>query len=86
MFDGIEHLTLFSAHSLDLAFSKAGYALVDRQSVISESQVLQNFMSYASDPYLSQPCQQFQPEFLSADAIEESGHGYKIQGLYRLES
>ena len=86
MFDGIEHLTLFSAHSLDLAFSKAGYALVDRQSVISESQVLQNFMSYASDPYLSQPCQQFQPEFLSADSIEAGGHGYKIQGLYRLES
>ena len=30
MFDGIEHLTLFSALSLDIAFEKAGYILVNR--------------------------------------------------------
>jgi len=85
MFDGIEHLTLFSAHSLDIAFVKAGYSLVARQSIISESQVLQNFLSYDSDPYLSRPCQDFRPEFLSANAIEINGLGYKIQGVYRLD-
>ena len=28
MFDGIEHLTLFSSHSLDIAFDQAGYTLL----------------------------------------------------------
>ena len=86
MFDGIEHLTLFSAASLEIAFRQAGYTLLSLQSVISESQVVQNFLSYASDPYLSKPSQDFKPEFLSADVIEQSGHGYKIQAVFKAGS
>ena len=86
MFDGIEHLTLFSARSLMIAFEKAGYTLAMHQSVISEYQVIQNFLSYESNPYLSKPRQDFKPEFLSPDVIERSGQGYKIQAVFKVES
>jgi len=85
MFDGIEHLTLFSAHSLDIAFDKAGYTLVDRQSVISESHALRNYLSYEKDPYLSAPKAPFSAQFLSPDLIEKAGLGYKIQAVYQKE-
>jgi 2-polyprenyl-3-methyl-5-hydroxy-6-metoxy-1,4-benzoquinol methylase len=85
MFDGIEHLTLFSARSLDIAFEKAGYALVNRQSVISESHALRNYLSFEQDPYLSTPEAPFTAQFLSPDSIEKSGLGYKIQAVYRIQ-
>lgn len=85
MFDGIEHLTLFSARSLDTAFERAGYALVDRHSVISESHALRNYLSYEQDPYLSTPEAPFAAEFLSPDSIEKTGLGYKIQAVYRIQ-
>jgi len=85
MFDGIEHLTLFSAHSLDIAFDSAGYTLVSRHSVISESHALSNFLSYQRDPYLSIPEAPFSAQFLSPDLIEESGLGYKIQAVYKIK-
>jgi len=84
MFDGIEHLTLFSAHSLDMAFEKSGYTLVGRQSVISESHALSNYLSYEQDPYLSTPKTPFSAQFLSPDLIEKSGLGYKIQAVYKI--
>lgn len=86
MFDGIEHLTLFSANSLDIAFEKAGYSLINRQSVISESHVLRNYLCYERYPYLASAKPGFSPEFLSGDYIESCGLGYKIQAVYRIKS
>jgi 2-polyprenyl-3-methyl-5-hydroxy-6-metoxy-1,4-benzoquinol methylase len=86
MFDGIEHLTLFSAHSLDMAFTKAGYKIVKRQSVISELYALQNYLSYQINPYLSHTQTSFSVDYLTADTIEAAGHGYKIQALYSIKS
>jgi hypothetical protein len=83
MFDGIEHLTLFSAHSLSLAFEAAGYELASLKTVISESHALANFLSYQIDPYLSQPERQFTAAFLDPEAIESCGLGYKIQAVYQ---
>ena len=82
MFDGIEHLTLFSAHSLDVAFKKAGYTRLDSQSIISEMHVLQNFLDYEVDPYLANPEVRLETKFLSPEIIESSGFGYKIQAVY----
>jgi len=85
MFDGIEHLTLFSARSLEIAFTKAGYSPINSQSVISELHALRNYLGYELDPYLANPEMPFQAEFLSAESIEASGLGYKIQAVYRIE-
>jgi SAM-dependent methyltransferase len=83
MFDGIEHLTLFSAHSLDLACHQAGLIPLGKESVISEIHALRNYLSYGRDPYLCKPTFPFAEDFLSADEIESSGLGYKIQALYQ---
>jgi 2-polyprenyl-3-methyl-5-hydroxy-6-metoxy-1,4-benzoquinol methylase len=85
MFDGIEHLTLFSARSLDIAFKKARYSHVNSQSVISEIHTLRNYLGYEPDPYLANPEMPFHAEFLSAEKIESSRLGYKIQAVYRIE-
>lgn len=86
MFDGIEHLTLFSAFSLDMTFMKAGFTRIDSKSVISELYALQNYLSYERDPYLGTPEAPFCAEFLQAEAIESSGLGYKIQAVYKVKS
>jgi hypothetical protein len=85
MFDGIEHLTLFSFRSLNLAFKNAGYIESISQSVISELHALRNYLGYERDPYLANPQDLFNATFLSAELIESSGLGYKIQAVYRVE-
>ena len=84
MFDGIEHLTLFSARSVDIAFSNAGYLPIKKQTVISEIFALSNYLCYMTDPYLAENKNSSLAEFLSADTIESSGLGYKIQAIYRV--
>lgn len=84
MFDGIEHLTLFSAKSLDIAFNNAGFTCIAKQSVISEVHAITNYLSYQADSYLGDPNSPFKAEFLDADSLENSGLGYKIQAVYRL--
>jgi len=84
MFDGIEHLTLFSNRSLDIAFEKAGYETIRKQTIISESHALKNYLSYEKNPYLGQPAHDLSYEFLTADWIEFSNLGYKIQAVYKV--
>ncbi|MCP9787669.1 methyltransferase domain-containing protein [Cyanobium sp. Maggiore-St4-Cus] len=84
MFDGIEHLTLFSSRSLDIAFDKAGFSCLVKQSVISEVHAIRNYLSYQADPYIATPVSPFEAAFLDADSLENSGLGYKIQAVYRL--
>jgi len=85
MFDGVEHLTLFSKYSLDLAFTSAGYALVSFQTVISETYAINNFLSYANDPYLNNSVDPLVESILDPAMIESEGLGYKIQAIYRKE-
>jgi cyclopropane fatty-acyl-phospholipid synthase-like methyltransferase len=84
MFDGIEHLTLFSSRSLDTAFQSAGFTCVAKSTVISEIHAITNYLSYQSDPYLDAPLVPFKTDFLSATTLESSGQGYKIQAVYQL--
>ena len=88
MFDGIEHLTLFSKKSLDICFKNAGFTSKKVRSIISESFALKNYLSYESDPYLpsSNNNGEFISELIDFDSIEEKLLGYKIQACYRLES
>jgi len=85
MFDGVEHLTLFSKHSLDLAFTSAGYALVSFQTIISETYAINNYLSYANDAYLDNSADPLVGSILDSAKIESEGLGYKIQAIYRKE-
>jgi len=82
MFDGIEHLTLFSAMSLDAAFSRAGLKCIMKQTVISEIYAIRNYLSYEVDPYLPESDSQLGLDLLEPELIESSGLGYKIQAVY----
>ncbi|MBD2548376.1 methyltransferase domain-containing protein [Microcystis elabens FACHB-917] len=82
MFDGIEHLTLFSATSLDAAFSQAGLKCLSKQTVISDIYAIRNYLSYEVDPYLPQLDTQLAMDLLEPELIESSGLGYKIQAVY----
>jgi SAM-dependent methyltransferase len=84
MFDGIEHLTLFSLGSLDIAFQKAGFTCLAKNTVISEIHAITNYLSYQSDPYLDTPSFPFKLDLLSDDYLESCGLGYKIQAVYQL--
>lgn len=86
MFDGIEHLTLFSLNSLKIAFSKAGFKLVEAQSVISEKFALSNYLSYCADPYHPTFKSSFPASFSDYQSLEENMLGYKIQATFSLVS
>ena len=89
MFDGIEHLTLFSRKSLDLCFSSSGFAVENAKSVISDSFALNNYLSYEADPYLpSSPhhSESFLQNLIEFDSIESNFFGYKIQACYKEEA
>ena len=83
MYDGIEHLTLFSQKSLDLAFKKAGYELLGRHTVISEMYALNNYLQYQVDPYAGAESLRELENLFTPESIESAGMGYKIQALYR---
>ena len=86
MFDGIEHLTLFSSKSLDKCFAEAGFKLVTKKSVINEKFAINNYLSYECDPYLprNQSSNQSIDKMLSLDKAELFSLGYKIQACYTL--
>ncbi len=85
MFDGIEHLTLFSAFSLNLCFEQAGLSPLFHSSVITDSFALNNYLSYESDPYL--PVNQLSDKLCSSvidfASIEKKSLGYKIQACFQ---
>lgn len=84
MFDGIEHLTLFSSLSLDKAFTEAGFTLASKKTVISEQFAISNYLNYEQDPY--HPVQKSKESYLrdvvDFNQIEKHSLGYKIQACY----
>jgi len=84
MFDGIEHLTLFSARSLDIAFEKAGFIRRSSASVITDSYAIVNYLGYQADPYHPDLAGIVAPHFINNESILASSMGYKIQAVYQL--
>ncbi len=87
MFDGIEHLTLFSAYSLNICFEKSDFYPIKFKTVITDSFALKNYLSFEHDPYLpSHEGQEVPIDFggIDFDAIELASLGYKIQACYSL--
>ncbi|QNG27875.1 class I SAM-dependent methyltransferase [Synechococcus sp. HK01-R] len=86
MFDGIEHLTLFSRKSLIRCFSNCGFEHLNAKSVITDSFAINNYLNYEIDPYLpSNPNPHgLEINCIDFNNIENSFLGYKIQACFRV--
>lgn len=86
MFDGIEHLTLFSRKSLMRCFSNCGFEYLNAKSVITDSFAIGNYLNYELDPYLpaNPNSHQLKINCLDFNNIETSFLGYKIQACFRV--
>jgi len=86
MFDGIEHLTLFSKKSLQRCFAQSSFSLAEYKSVISDQFAISNYLAYEVDPYLpDHPDQNMSFSNLlhfNSESIEASSLGYKIQACF----
>ena len=84
MFDGIEHLTLFSLKSLKKCFIKAKMKPLNARSVITDSFAIKNYLNFERDPY--QPSQTNAESNYSStinfERLEERFLGYKIQACF----
>ena len=79
MFDGLEHTNLYGVMSLTKLVESNGLKILDITSVIPETGVLNNYLSY-SDPYKGNS-NNFDSAFglVSDEQILESLQGYKLQ-------
>ena len=80
MFDGLEHVNLYSRTTIRKAAEKAGYKVLGMVSVIDELKPLLNYLSY-EDPYYGQFRDVSGVDFISKDLIFSNMLGYKLQVL-----
>jgi SAM-dependent methyltransferase len=85
MFDGLEHVNLYSLNSITKLASMVGFELAHTSTVISEIGVINNFLNY-DDPYLGSTTNRVTiPAFGEIDEkfIHDSRQGYKYQLLLK---
>lgn len=78
MFDGIEHVNLYSRKTIIKAADSSGYRILGMVSVIDELKPILNYLSY-EDPYFGQFCGAGYIDFLTQDLILSKMLGYKLQ-------
>ncbi|MBA4385076.1 MAG: class I SAM-dependent methyltransferase [Anaerolinea sp.] len=78
MFDGIEHVNLYTPKSISTLCNKAGYRVLHMETVIDEIQVLKKYLDY-EDPYFSDRDGASDITFLTGELIHKAQLGYKIQ-------
>ena len=83
MFDGLEHVNLYSPENVREIAKKTGYEVLEMVSVIPEIPVMDNYLRY-EDPYRGE--RKAQNELLSIldeNTILENLLGYKLQIILR---
>lgn len=82
MFDGVEHVNLYSPNAIKVLCSRIGMEILHFETVIDELKVIQNHLSY-DDPYLGSFESQADLAFLSSELVLGSYSGYKMQIVLR---
>ncbi len=82
MFDGVEHVNLYSPGTISVLCEKAGYEILHFETVIDELQVLKKYLDY-EDPYFGEHDGAGDLAFLTGDLIHEARLGYKMQIVIR---
>ena len=84
VFDGLEHVNLYSRKSLAVVCERTGYALADFETVIPEVGVINNYLTF-DDPYLGETRNTEDVlGLISKDAILQNELGYKLQACLQL--
>jgi hypothetical protein len=78
MFDGLEHVNLYSLSTITKVATAAGYKVQSVSSVIDELKPVLNFLGY-EDPYKGSFSAQDDFAFLTPDLVHSKLLGYKLQ-------
>jgi 2-polyprenyl-3-methyl-5-hydroxy-6-metoxy-1,4-benzoquinol methylase len=78
MFDGLEHVNLYSLSTITKTATDAGYKVLAVSSVIDELKPVLNFLGY-EDPYNGSFNARDDFNFLTPDLIQQKLLGYKLQ-------
>jgi len=80
MFDGLEHVNLYSPDTIKMLAEKAGFSVLIMNTVIPEVKVLNSYLNY-EDPYMSKTVMDENKTLFGMDAKEilSTLQGYKIQ-------
>ena len=84
MFDGLEHVNLYSHENIGICLDAAGFEIVSQVDVIDDSGALVNYLNY-ENPY-SGSFSRKGLEVFGADFILSGGFGYKMQIVARLKA
>lgn len=78
MFDGLEHVNIYSLRTITTLATKAGFKIQGVVSIIDELDPLVNYLRY-EDPYNGSFSQGVELDFLTPDLILSRMLGYKLQ-------
>ena len=78
MFDGLEHVNLYSLRTITKTATDAGFKVQAVSSVIDELKPVLNFLAY-EDPYNGSFNPRDDFDFLTSDLIQQKLLGYKLQ-------
>jgi SAM-dependent methyltransferase len=84
MFDGLEHVNLYSLSTIKVLAANAGYKIEKIESVIDELKPVLNYLKY-EDPYNGSFVNANDLDFLTPDLIHSNKLGYKLQVILTVE-
>jgi SAM-dependent methyltransferase len=82
VFDGIEHVNLYSPSTITQTAHRAGFEVLAMESVIDELKPTFNYLRY-DDPYQGSFAPPLDLAFLDANTIHANKLGYKLQVVLR---
>lgn len=85
MFDGIEHVNLYSPKTIGMLLEKHSLKIEHMETVISEIPVVNNFLNYENPYFGSAPLQQNVLGLIDEEALHKALLGYKMQIVARLK-
>ncbi len=78
MFDGMEHVNLYSPATIDLLSKRVNFSILSIESIIDELAPLYNWLSY-EDPYNGSFSKPADAAWINSQRIHENLLGYKLQ-------
>ena len=79
MFDGIEHVNLYSYKAIEKLAAECGFQILYHETVISEIGIMNNYLNY-DDPYLGGSTNLNNiVGLINEEALHSAKMGYKMQ-------
>jgi hypothetical protein len=78
MFDGMEHVNLYSPTTIEMISKQVNFSVQSVESIIDELGPINNFLGY-EDPYAGSFTVRNEFDWINADHIHKNFLGYKLQ-------